>query len=269
MDIVLLGTGFPFPSPDRAGPSTLVKAGGLDLLFDCGRGVLLRLAGAGLNPVQLHTTFLTHLHSDHTSDFNDVFTTHWLSDRRNRPVRVVGPPGTNEFCRLTKEMLRRDIDWRIEYAPGVLSEPEFEVTEGLEGVVFDVDGVRVLADRTKHPPVEPCIGFRVEHGGTSVVIGGDSVPCEGLDRLCKDADMYVQTVFRPAVIGPLGHHMRYHSSTQDAAKTAARAGVKTLVYTHMMPAPLPGTEQEWINDAKPHFDGEVILGSDLLALPVT
>jgi ribonuclease Z len=231
--------------------------------------VLIRLAAAGLNPVQLHTTFLTHLHSDHTSDFNDVFTTHWLSDRRNRPMRVMGPPGTREFCDLTKRMLRRDIDWRLEYTPDILVEPHFEVTEGTGGVVFDVEGVRVVADRTEHPPVEPCIGFRVEHDGKSVVIGGDSVPCAGLDRLCTDADMYVQTVFRPAVIGPLGLQMRYHSSTEDAAKTAARAGVKTLVYTHMMPTPLPGAEQEWINDAKPHFDGVVVLGEDLLTLSVT
>jgi ribonuclease Z len=268
MEVVLLGTGFPFPSPDRAGPSTLVKAGGLNLLFDCGRGVLLRLAGAGFNPVQMHTIFLTHLHSDHTSDFNDVFTTHWLSDRRNRPMRVMGPPGTEEFCTLTKQMLRRDIDWRIEYSPTILIEPQFEITEGTSGVVFDVDGVRVTADVVEHPPVEPCIGFRVEHEGSSVVIAGDTVPCEGLDRLCKDADMYVQTVFRPAVIGPLGTQMRYHSSTDDAARTAAKAGVKTLVYTHMMPAPLSGAEQEWINDAKPYFDGEVVLGEDLLTLTV-
>src|SRR5712692_6592811 len=136
LEVVLLGAGFPFPSPDRAGPSTLVRAGGLDLLFDTGRGVLLRLAGAGLNPAALHTTFLTHLHSDHTTDFNDVFTTHWLSARDRRPMRVVGPPGTQEFCRLTKDMLRRDIDWRIEYAPDVLSEPEFSVTEGLDDCIF-------------------------------------------------------------------------------------------------------------------------------------
>jgi ribonuclease Z len=181
-------------------------------------------------------------------------------------MRVVGPPGTVDFCRLTKDMLRRDIDWRIEYAPDVLSEPEFEVGESLDGVVFDHGGVRVLAAPTKHPPVEPTIGFRIEHEGRSVVIGGDSVPCAGLDKLCAHADVYVQTVFRPAVIGPLGHHMRYHSSTEDAAKTAARAGVKTLVYTHMMPAPLPGTEQDWINDAKPHFEGEVIVGTDLLSV---
>lgn len=266
MEVVLLGTGFPFPSPHRAGPSTLVRAGGLDLLFDTGRGVLLRLAVLGINPAGLHTTFVTHLHSDHTNDFNDVFTTHWLSARDHRPMRVIGPPGTADFCRLTKDMLRRDIDWRIEYAPDVLTEPDFDVHEGLEGVLFAHEGVRVIADVTEHPPVYPTIGFRVEHEGRSAVIAGDSVPCAGLDRLCAGADVYVQTVFRPADIGPLEHHMRYHSSTEDAAKTAARAQVKTLVFTHLMPTPQPGTEQEWANDAKPFFDGTVIVGEDLTSV---
>ena len=50
MRVTLLGTGSPLPDPHRAGPATLVEAGGLHLLFDCGRGVLMRLAAAGLPP---------------------------------------------------------------------------------------------------------------------------------------------------------------------------------------------------------------------------
>ena len=36
--VTLLGTGTPGPRIERFGPSTLVEAGGLRLLFDCGRG---------------------------------------------------------------------------------------------------------------------------------------------------------------------------------------------------------------------------------------
>ena len=53
MDVTLLGTGSPLPNPDRAGPATLVKAGDATLLFDCGRGVIMRLAAAGVFPVGL------------------------------------------------------------------------------------------------------------------------------------------------------------------------------------------------------------------------
>jgi len=270
VDVVLLGTGYPFPAPDRAGPATLVRAGGLELLFDAGRAVLMRLSALFVGAARLDTVFLTHLHSDHTTDFNDIVTSAWALTIEPKPLRVVGPPGTADFCNETLQMLHRDVQWRIEHHAHLHTPPEFDVTEVEQGLAFEHDGVRVVAKPTEHPPVKPTIGFRVEHEGRSVVIGGDSIPCEGLDRLCAGADMYVQTVLRVPLIGPgLREILTYHSSTEDAAQTAARAGVKTLVYTHMMPAPKPGTEQDWINDAKPHFDGEVILGSDLLTLTVT
>lgn len=44
LEITLLGTGSPIPDPDRAGPSTLVRAGAQAFLVDCGRGVLQRAA---------------------------------------------------------------------------------------------------------------------------------------------------------------------------------------------------------------------------------
>ena len=39
IEITLLGTGTPLPDPNRAGPSTLVRAGGKTFLFDAGRAV--------------------------------------------------------------------------------------------------------------------------------------------------------------------------------------------------------------------------------------
>lgn len=273
MQVVLLGTGYPLPDPDRAGPATLVRAGGLDLLFDAGRGVLMRLRAAGVGPPGVHTVFLTHLHSDHTTDFNDIVTMRWAMSLEPNPLRVIGPEGTAEFCERTAAMLHRDIGWRITHHRDLGWEPSFEVREVSDGVVFDEAGVRVRAAPTHHPPVTPTIGFRVEHGGRSVVVAGDTLPCDGLDSLCDGADCYVQTVLRRPLIEAWGvprllDILDYHSSTEDAARTAARGRVKTLVFTHLMPAPEPGTEQDWINDAKVHFSGEVIVGTDLLTIEV-
>jgi ribonuclease Z len=60
----------------------------------------------------------------------------------------------------------------------------------------------------------------------------------------------------------------YHSSVQDAAKTAARAGVKTLVLTHYIPGIAEGAEEEWRALAAEHFDGAIVLGDDLTTLDV-
>src|SRR4029079_1276015 len=65
IEVTLLGTGSPMVDPHRAGPSTLVRAGGQTFLVDCGRGVQQRLAAAGTGANALTALLLTHLHSDH------------------------------------------------------------------------------------------------------------------------------------------------------------------------------------------------------------
>ena len=52
----------------------------------------------------------------------------------------------------------------------------------------------------------------------------------------------------------------------DAAATAERAGVGTLVLTHMVPPVQPGAEQEWIDQAAAVFGGEVVLAEDLTTI---
>jgi ribonuclease BN (tRNA processing enzyme) len=48
---------------------------------------------------------------------------------------------------------------------------------------------------------------------------------------------------------------------------AAAAGVKTLVLSHLVPGDDPQvTDQMWIDAARRHFAGEVILGKDLLEI---
>lgn len=273
MRITLLGTGSPLPDPNRAGPATLVEAGGLQLLFDCGRGVLMRLAAAGLpSPALLAAQFLTHLHSDHVSDFNDVVTTRWVTSPAPSPLVVVGPPGTERFADRTLEMLTDDIGYRIAHHEDLQWQPGVEVTEVLDGPVtldaLSAAGVSVTAAPTDHRPAAPTVGYRVEHDGAVVAIAGDTVPCEGLDALVAGADVYVQTVIRDDIVRqvPMQRFQDicdYHSSVADAARTAARGGVRTLVLTHMVPAPPPGGADEWIALAREHFDGEVLAPDDL------
>jgi ribonuclease Z len=268
VDVVLLGTGNPLPHPDRAGPATLVRAGGMQFLVDCGRGVLMRLAAAGAFPGMLTTVLLTHLHSDHVSDFNDVLTTRWVMSPIELPLDVIGPVGTETFVARTLTMLDDDIGYRLAHHDDLRWRPSAAVTEVTDGVVLEREGVRVVTAPTDHRPVHPTVGYRFEHDGTVVVVAGDTVPCEGLDRLCAGADVYVQTVIRRSLVEnvPMARFqdiLDYHSSVEDAARTAARAGVRTLVLTHCVPPPIPGTEGEWIAEAAAHFDGEILLADDL------
>jgi len=268
MKVITLGTGSPLPDANRAGPAILIRAAGRDLLFDCGRGVLMRAAAAMTGPLAFDTVFLTHLHSDHVTDFNDIVTMRWAMSPTPNPLRVVGPVGTQRFVDRTIEMLRDDIGYRVAHHGDLNWEPTCEVTEVGDGLVADDGKVRITAAPTDHAPVHPTVGYRIEADGKVVVIAGDSVPCDGLDRLCAGADVYIQTVIRRSMVEAiptprLQDIIGYHSSIQDAAATAARAAVGTLVMTHLIPPPWPGTEAEWIAEAAEGYAGGIVLAHDL------
>jgi ribonuclease Z len=273
MQTIILGSGNPLPDPERAGPSTLVRTAAGDLLFDCGRGVLMRAAAAGSAAGALRALFLTHLHSDHTTDLNDIITSRWITSFQPHPLLVHGPVGTASFVQATEAMLELDIGYRLTHHADLQWRPSSQAVECERATVFEEGPVRVTAAPTDHAPVRPTLGYRVEEEGTSVVIAGDTVPCKGLDELCAGADMLVHTVVRRDLIEPIGlprllDVLDYHSSVEDAARTAARNGVGTLVLTHPVPAPQPGTEADWTGLASAHFDGTVILARDLLSLEV-
>jgi ribonuclease Z len=273
MKVTTLGTGWPLPSADRAGASNLVEAGGQRFLVDTGRGVLMRLAATGAGMGQVTAVLLTHLHSDHVNDFNDVVTTHWIGSFAPAPLKVFGPPGTQSFVERTLAMLEDDICWRLDHHADLTWRPEVEVTEVTDGLILESGGVKVDAAPTEHRPVHPTVGYRFEHEGSVVVCAGDTVPCEGLDRLVDGADVYVQTVCRRSAVESipsprLQDILDYHSDLAQAGQTAARGGVGTIVLTHMVPPPVPGTEPEWVAEVAEHFAGEIVLAEDLMSVEV-
>ena len=273
MDVILLGTGSPLPSPNRAGPATLVRAGAVSLLADAGRGVVMRLAAVGVGPAALSAVLLTHMHSDHICDLNDVITSHWVMNTAPTPLKVFGPKGAKALIEATLAMLAFDVKYRIDHHDDLNAGPVIETVELEPGDSFTVGDCAITAYQTDHSPVFPTLGYRIEQAGGVVAIAGDTVPCAGLDALCKDADIYVQTVIRDDLVKRvplqrLKDMLDYHSTVEQAAQTAERAGVRTLMLTHYVPNLMPGQEDQWRDIARPHFKGEIVLGDDLTSASV-
>lgn len=274
IQVTLLGTGSPMVDPNRAGPSTLIQAGDQTFLVDAGRGVLMRAAAAGVGAANLTALLLTHLHSDHITDLSDIITTRWVTTFTRTPLLVIGPPGTAAVVDATLDALAPDISYRIGHHADITEPPSVEVEEVTEGVVWGRDGVQIRVAPTDHRPVEPTIGFRIEFDGTSVVLAGDSVPCQSLDDLSAGADALVHTVIRKDLVKLVAQQrlrdiLDYHSSVEEAAATAARAGVGTLVLTHYVPPLVPGQEEDWRAQAATAFHGTIELGDDLHRVEVT
>ena len=165
-------------------------------------------------------------------------------------------------------MLAPDQRYRIDHHADLNDPPSVDVTEVEPGGTLTFGDATVSVHETDHRPVAPTVGYRIEHQGAVAALAGDTVPCAGLDAMCRDADIYVQTVLRDDLIRPIPNArlqdiLDYHSTVEQAAQTAARAGVHTLMLTHYVPAPAPGDEETWRQLAAAHFNGEIVIGDDL------
>lgn len=270
IEVTLLGTGSPIPDARRAGPSTLVRAGDQTFLVDCGRGVLMRTAALGIGANAISALLLTHLHSDHIADLGDVLISRWVSNfaPNQPPLPIIGPPGTAEVVENTLKAFGPDIGYRIAHHADLTAPPPVEVEEVTDGVVWGRDGVAISVAPTDHRPVAPTIGFRIEHNGASVVLAGDTVPCPTLDALAAGAGALVHTVIRKDLVEAMPmQRIRdicdYHSTVEQAADTAARAGVGILILTHYVPPIAPGQEDDWRALAATVFDRQIEIGEDL------
>jgi ribonuclease Z len=268
IEVTLLGTGSPMVDANRAGPSTLIRAGSDLFLVDCGRGALMRAAAVGVGAANIAALLLTHLHSDHITDLSDVITTRWVTTFTRTPLPVFGPPGTAAVVAATLDALAADISYRIGHHADITEPPAVEVHEFTDGVVWDADGVQIRVAPTDHRPVEPTIAYRIDYADASVVLAGDTVPCTTLDELATGAGALVHTVIRADLVAlapqqRLRDILDYHSSVEQAAATAQRAGVGTLILTHYVPPLQPGTEDQWRALAATEFDRQIELGDDL------
>ena len=215
---------------------------------------------------------LTHLHSDHISDLNDVITTYWVMSGEPTPLPIYGPAGTRDVVQGILDMLRPDISYRVAHHDDLLEGPQVEVHEVAAGDEFTVGDYRVVVGESNHRPVEPTVAYRCEREGISIVLGGDGIPCESLDNLLIGADAYVQTVIREDLVKLVPRQrfqdiLDYHSTVGQAADTAERAGVRTLVLTHYVPAPPLGHYDEW-RELAGRFTGQLVMGDDLTTVTV-
>ena len=277
--LILLGTGGgPRPRAAAAASSQVILASGRAYVVDCGDGVARQLATAKVALNTLRHVFITHQHSDHNADYGNLLLLAWAAGLKTE-VDAWGPPPLEEMTRLFFRMNAYDIDTRIAdegRPPLVPLVRAHERTDG--GLVLQDDVVKVTAALVPHPPVTPAFAYRFDTADRSIVISGDTARSDNLIRLAQGADVLVhEALYTPAVDRLVArtsnattlkkHLLDSHTAVEDCGRVATAAGVKTLVLSHLVPADDPEvTDQMWLDAARAHFRGTVILGKDLMEI---
>jgi ribonuclease Z len=274
LTVTLLGTGCPPPVMNRFGPSILVEAGKQKFLFDAGRGALQRLTQIGVQWQSVDGVFFTHLHSDHVVGFPDLWLTGWIVvPERSRPLGVWGPSGTKDMIAHLEQAYKFDIGMRMDDDRTSLEGVTVNAVDITEGVVLERDGVRITAFEVDHRPIVPAFGYRIDYRGRSVVLSGDTRPCENLIRHAEGLDVLIHEVVAPDLLQRNGMRperaskvIAHHTTPEQAGTVFDKTKPRLAVYSHIVPP--TATDQDLIPPTRKTYTGPLEVGEDLMVIEV-
>src|SRR5699024_7166770 len=236
--ITLTGTGTPLPIAGRAGSGTLIQHGDERIQIDAGRGTVLRLAEAGVQPQEITALFLTHHHSDHVMDVADLLISRWVMGN-NEPLDVVAPDGAlTTFGERVLDVWAEDLKIRREHTGRPPIEPpnwHAFPAQMQPQQVWTSHGLKVQSVLVQHEPVRPAVGYRIDTAsGKSIVISGDTRVCSEIEELACGVDVLVHEVVKSDLLGNGREYIgEYHAEAVALGQMAQSAGVRHLVLTHL------------------------------------
>jgi ribonuclease BN (tRNA processing enzyme) len=291
--LITVGTaGGPVPRAKRAQSANLLVVNGTPYLIDAGDGTTRRLARMKFNFRSLGTVFVTHGHNDHTGGLGMVLSSAWTA-QRTEPINVYGPPGTEALIKATIAYYGLDAEIRI--ADGSRTVPLDKVFFGHDvdaGPVYQDANVKVTAVENSHfhfRPGSPAYGrhksysYRFATPDRVIVFTGDTGASDAVTALAKDADILVTEVVsvddvqearirdgRWQVMSEreqaeyIRHMVEEHLTPQQIGTMAARAGVKTVILSHLTPRAGSDDYTPWADEVKKYFSGQVLVAKDLM-----
>jgi len=291
LHVVFCGTGSPVADADRAGPCTAVLAGGHFFLVDTGQSSWRNIALWRLPRAHLDGVLLTHFHSDHIGELGEATVQSWISGRTG-PLAVYGPPGVEQVVDGFRQAYGFDTQYRVAHhgveamppdAARAVAHTVLLSAPIAPAIVYEQDGLRISAFAVDHAPVAPAYGYRFDYRGRSVVVSGDTKKSENLVRQAQGADVLVSEGLASNIIGRVSEYARthnltrwakltndiigYHTTPVEAAEEAKAAGVRMLVFTHIVP-PLQNfiAKRMFLSGVSDVFQGEALVGKDGMEL---
>ncbi|HNZ10411.1 MAG TPA: MBL fold metallo-hydrolase [Smithellaceae bacterium] len=292
----LAGTGAPFADINRVGPCIVVEAGNNLYIIDGGPGSARNIGLMGFDIGKVNAILLTHFHSDHIADLGEMMLQRWAGGSNAKPVDVIGPKGVETVVEGFNHAYSLDAGYRVAFHGAAAVPPSgaggrarpfgLSSEEDASIVVVYKEGVKITAFKVNHYPAYPAVGYRVDYKGRSLVISGDTVPCQSLKKQAQGVDVLFHEAQQPALIKMIHDQAGlssspslakitadipgYHTSPENAAKIANETNVKQLVLYHILPPIPPVFNHMFLGDAAKYYKGPITVGVDglLISLPV-
>jgi ribonuclease BN (tRNA processing enzyme) len=214
-----LGSGDAFGSGGRFQACIQVRSPAGTLLLDCGASSLVAMKRSGDDPGAVDAVLLSHLHGDHFGGLPFLVLDAQFG-RRERPLTVAGPPGTEDRVRAAMEVL----------FPGSSTTPRrFPLTfvELSAGTPTDLGVAWVTATPVEHASGAPSYALRVECGGRMLAYSGDTQWTPALVEVARDADVFICEAYF------VDKQVRYHLDYRTLAGHLGELSCRRIVLTHL------------------------------------
>lgn len=285
MRITLLGTGTPAPSLERQSSGYLLAVDSDLIVMDHGPGAHHRLVESGHRAVDVTHAFFSHLHYDHCMDYARLVLQRWDQGADRIPdLEVCGPA---PIARMTELLVGPDgvygpdIRARIEHQSSLdvlrarggtppRHRPAPRVREIHAGDVVEGRTWKVTVGHASHvQPYLECLAFRLDCADGSVCYSGDSGMCDELVNLARGCDVLIHMNHYVSGAEPSAAYRAACGNHRDNATVARRAGVNTLVLTHLIPEfDDPAARARVEAEMRDGFSGQVVWGIDLMTIDV-
>jgi len=216
-----------------------------------GPGIIRRLCEAGIDTRSIDVVLITHFHADHVSDVAPFL---FACNYAYGPVRssrfwLAGPQGLEKFF---AALVQAYGHWVIPSGDRLIMK-ELDADNNDEMTVRDV-----VIKSAPAPHSYPSLSYRVESGGASIAISGDTDVSDHLVALAESTDILICECSLPERLKAPGH-----LTPSEAGAIAQGARAKRLILTHFYP---PCDEADVVQEAAREFSGEIIKAHDHLVV---
>lgn len=225
MRLTVIGCSDAFGSGARFNTCFMVQGGERTILLDCGASTPVALKVRGVDFNSIDGIVLTHLHGDHFGAIPFFMLESQFHLRRERPLTVVGPPGTRNRVIAAMEVFFPEsskTEWRFPFTIGEIA----------PGVPEEVLGFAVRTTEVIHQSGAPSTAVRLTGGGKSLAYSGDTEWTDALIPIADGADLFIIECYDHSrdVTG----HMNFQRLKEKRPALRARS---TMI-THMNPTML-------------------------------
>lgn len=228
--LTCVGTGDAFGSGGRLNSCYHLCAGNAQLLIDCGCSSLIGMQRLELNPGDISSVVISHLHGDHFGGIPFLLLEGKYVSRRQQPLSLIGPSGLQQRVEVTLDTLY----------PGVLEEGlgfpvNYSILEPQQTV--RINSFRIEPWPVKHGKRGDAYGLRISTGGKIISYTGDTEWTDNLIPLARGSDLLLAECF--AYDQPTPSHLDYLT----LMKYRERLNCRRLLLTHMGPDVLARLDQ--------------------------